>query len=142
MRVALAALPLEWRAELARDMILHGEDPLAMLAAAVWPSDTAAVFIDVPTFNEDGLCVRGHVWNEENTFIRPNGHRRCRQCETDLKNGSASEPKYKAGHHKKVPCVLCGEPATAPKEKRSKTEFARCRRCYRREWVRAKRKVA
>src|SRR5512134_3040927 len=33
-------------------------------------------------------CKRGHPWNEENTYISPNGKRNCRACRriTDAEN--------------------------------------------------------
>ncbi len=31
-------------------------------------------------------CVEGHPFDEENTRVRPNGDRRCKQCERDKKN--------------------------------------------------------
>lgn len=33
-------------------------------------------------------CKRGHPFDPENTYVQPNGHRRCRQCRSDMRSAS------------------------------------------------------
>jgi hypothetical protein len=40
-------------------------------------------------------CKRGHEWTDESTYVRPNGRRRCRICDTALRGRTegAHDPK-------------------------------------------------
>lgn len=131
-RVALAELPLERRAEVARDLILGGEDPYMMLAAAVWPNHVG-FYVDPPTvINKEDYCKNGHPWNEENTAIRKGTNwRRCRACDRE---GSKRWPSKKTPYrrvYRKEPCAYCGEPATSAQDKGTGgLETPRCRACF------------
>lgn len=127
--VPLGSLPLEQRAEVARQLILHGEDPYMMLAAAVWPSHVA-FYVEPPTPGL-GFCRHGHPWNEENTSWRGPGKkwRRCRACDREM--SKVWKRNYYEKKPRKVPCAYCGEPATAASDKGTGgLDTPRCRKCF------------
>ena len=79
MRLDLAGIPLQDRTDAAWRAVCDGHDPYIMLHTALWPNA-------VPSFGSapsliDGTCVNGHPWTEENTYVRPNGWRKCRACD-------------------------------------------------------------
>jgi len=39
-------------------------------------------------------CTRGHAYDEENTYIRPNGRRRCRACDREILAAAAHARGY------------------------------------------------
>ena len=132
MRVSLTDVPIEVRAEVARELIARGADPHLTLGAAIWP-DAIALFDKQPTLNKDGYCPRGHPWTNENTYVRPSGGRVCRACNREgAKSWRSKTPGYRK-LRRKVPCVYCGEPATAPTDKGSGgLDTPRCLKCFRR----------
>ena len=110
----LAEVPLEVREEVAIRLVTHGADPLLMLAATVWPVGEGTGEIDEMQF-----CVRGHPLDEENLYLRPQGWRKCRACDREVRRSRAKVAKER----EKVPCTFCGEPCRpgpAP----------RCRTCF------------
>lgn len=126
----MRTLPLDARADVARNLILAGEDPHMMLAAAVWPNHVS-LFVEVPTPSE-GFCKNGHPWNEENTYLRPNrpGWKKCRACDREQRNAEKRK-QAKKRNRRKEPCAYCGEPATAAGDKGTGgLATPRCRRCF------------
>ncbi len=85
MRLAMADVPIEVRAEAAWKSIWAGADPYAALHAVIWPEG-------IPSFRTDPgavqhgdnktkiLCKRGHALEGRNLHISPEGWRRCRTC--------------------------------------------------------------
>lgn len=130
MKVNVSDIPLRTRCDTALRLIELGEDPALMLSVALWP-EHAPVFDGVPTINLDGFCKNGHPWDAENTFIRKNGWRKCRSCEREQKRLRDSIRHRRV--RRKVPCVYCGEPATAAHDKGTGgLDTPRCRACFRR----------
>lgn len=118
-------VPLEARTEAALRLIQAGEDPLLMLSVAVWPS-AAPVFDEEPTVELVEFCPKGHERTPENTYVRPNGWRYCRDCAREWKKGNAHKRKR---YRSKVPCTYCGEPACDARDNKGQL-IPRCRRCY------------
>lgn len=125
--IALADLPLETRTQAAWSAIRDGADPYDMLAAALWPNATLREVGEIV----EGFCEKGHPWTRENTYINPRtGWRRCRAC---IKiSGSTQRARLNRNRkNEKVPCVLCGQPATKPGKQGAKgSGIARCRACF------------
>lgn len=124
MRIALADIPIELRAEAAWHQVNEGADPFLALYAALWPTGIVST-----TSVVDGFCKRGHPWTEENTYYRKGTTwRKCRQCEREQRGSRTRRPHL---HHRKVPCAYCGDPATPPGESGTGgLPTPRCRRCF------------
>ncbi len=120
MRVALAEVPIEIRAEAAWRRAVAGDDPFLALHAVIWPE--AIVPFDAEPEMIDGYCVRGHAFTDENTYRRPNGGRNCRTCIRTFHK----KRRWQEKQRRKVPCSSCGAPATSPRD----GGRGRCRACY------------
>lgn len=104
----LSEIPVTVRAQAAWHLIFHGAEPWSTFAAAVWPKE-----VGVPDrqMYVVGLCGRGHPWTEENTYIRPNGHKKCRACENLRKRGKLPPiHRQKRMGRRDAWCYLCNEP--------------------------------
>lgn len=127
MRVALADVPVEARAEAAWWAVMEGVDPYDALHAALWPESC----VEVESMElASGFCIHGHPRTQENTYYHPvTGWMRCRACAREKKRTQNSKPSRKV--RRKVPCVYCGAPATAASDKGTGGHpTPRCRPCF------------
>lgn len=98
MKVNLRSVPIEKRAEAARQLIVAGEDPYEMFAAFIFGEHATTL-----TAERGGYCANGHPWNEENTYVREGtGWRVCRAC------NNAKRSNYV--RNERTACSYCGDP--------------------------------
>jgi hypothetical protein len=59
-------------------------------------------------------CPHGHPYDEENTFLRRDGSRRCRACHRDEKNISGAPPKSELSPKSSRSSTSAASPPEAP----------------------------